>query len=239
VRLLSVQHPKSDEPGVFGPAARAAGHVYDEWCPGLGDAPPADPADYDALLVMGGEQNVADAPSLRYLQDEIALLAAALERGQPVLGVCLGAQLLAAAAGGEVVRVRYPEIGWHAVEALPAAADDPVLGALPERFEPYCWHSYGVELPEDAELLLRSDICTHGFRIGERAWGVQFHPEVTRPILLRCFATFRDDPDAVEIGFDPQAAEAELDGRLAPSAALGHALLGAFTAAAARATARP
>jgi GMP synthase-like glutamine amidotransferase len=238
VRLLSVQHPKSDESGVFGPAARAAGHVYDEWCPALGEAPPADPAVYDGILVMGGEQNVVDAHRLRYLQDEIALIAAALERGQPVLGVCLGAQLLVAAAGGEVVRVREPEIGWHAVEALPAAADDPLFGALPERFEPYCWHSYGVELPDGADLLLRSDVCIHGFRIGESAWGVQFHPEVTRAILLRWFSSYRDDPDAVEIGFDPVAAEAELDGRLAPSAALGHALLGAFATAAA-ATARP
>jgi GMP synthase-like glutamine amidotransferase len=238
VRLLSVQHPKSDEPGIFGPAARAAGHVYDEWCPGSGAEPPGDPAEYDAILVMGGEQNVVDAPRLPYLRDEIALIAAALERDQPVLGVCLGAQLLVAAAGGEVVRVREPEIGWHEVEALPGAADDLLFGALPERFEPYCWHSYGVELPEGAELLLRSDVCTHGFRIGERAWGVQFHPEVTRPILLRWFASYRDDPDAVEMGFDPAAAEAELDGRLAPSAALGRALLGAFTAAAA-VTARP
>jgi GMP synthase (glutamine-hydrolysing) len=238
VRLLSVQHPKSDEPGVFGPAAREDGHVYDEWCPGTGRPPPADPAGYDGILVMGGEQNVADAPRLRYLQEEIELLAGALERRQPILGVCLGAQLLVAAAGGEVVRVRKPEIGWYEVLALPEAEGDPVLGALPERFEPYCWHSYGVELPAGAELLLRSRVCTHGFRLGEAAWGVQFHPEVTREILLSWFASYRDDPDAVAMGFDAQAAEAELAGRLAPSAALGRTLLTAFMTAAG-ATARP
>jgi GMP synthase-like glutamine amidotransferase len=119
------------------------------------------------------------------------------------------------------------------VRALPEAREDPLFGALPARFEAYCWHSYGVELPEDATLLARSEICTHGFRIGESAWGVQFHPEVTREILLHWFATYRDDPDAVVLGFDPQSAEAELPGRLAPWEALGRTLFGAFTAAAA------
>jgi GMP synthase-like glutamine amidotransferase len=233
VRLLSIQHPKAGGPGVFALAAREAGHVYDEWCPGLGQPAPGDPADYDGIVVLGGEQNVVDAPRLRYLRDEISLIGEALERRQPVLGVCLGAQLLVAAAGGEVVRVTEPEIGWYEVHALPEAAADPVFGALPERFTPYCWHSYGVELPEDATLLARSEVCTHGFRLGESAWGVQFHPEVTREILLGWFASYRDDADAVALGFEPQRAEAELAERLGPGEALGRRLFGAFAAAAA------
>ena len=82
----------------------------------------------------------------------------------------------ARAAGGEVVRVSDPEIGWYEVGALPEAAADPLFGALPERFSSYCWHSYGVELPEDATLLARSAVSIHGFRLGEVAWGVQFTP---------------------------------------------------------------
>ncbi len=233
MRLLSIQHPKADEAGVFALAARAGGHVYDEWCPGVGQPAPGDPAGYDGIVVLGGEQNVVDAPRLRYLQDEISLIGEALERRKPVLGVCLGAQLLVAAAGGEVVRVSEPEIGWYEVRALPEAAADPVFGALPERFAAYCWHSYGVELPADATLLARSEVCTHGFRLGESAWGVQFHPEVTRGILLGWFASYRDDPDAVALGFEPQRAEAELDERLGPGEALGRRLFGAFVAAAA------
>jgi GMP synthase-like glutamine amidotransferase len=233
VRLLSIQHPKADEAGTFALAAREAGHVYDEWCPGAGEPAPGDPASYDGILVLGGEQNVVDAPRLAYLQDEIALIGEALERRQPLLGVCLGAQLLIAAAGGEVVRVSEPEIGWYEVETLPDGAADPLFGALPERFSSYCWHSYGVELPEEATPLARSAVSIHGFRLGESAWGVQFHPEVTREILLGWFASYRDDPDAVAMGFDPQAAEAELGGRLAAWEALGRTLFGAFTAAAA------
>ena len=233
MRLLSIQHPKADAAGTFGVAAREAGVVYDQWCPGVGQPAPGDPAGYDGIVVLGGEQNVVDAPRLRYLQDEIALIGAALERRQPLLGVCLGAQLLVAAAGGEVVRVSDPEIGWYEVEALPEAATDPLFGALPERFSSYCWHSYGVELPEDAMLLARSAVSIHGFRLGEAAWGVQFHPEVTREILLDWFGSYRDDPDAVALGFDPQIAEAELGGRLDSWEALGRTLFGAFTAAAA------
>ena len=150
-----------------------------------------------------------------------------------MLGVCLGAQLLVAAAGGEVVRVSDPEIGWYEVETLPEGAADPLFGALPERFSSYCWHSYGVELPEEAILLARSAVSIHGFRLGETAWGVQFHPEVTREILLGWFASYRDDPDAIAMGFDPQVAEADLGGRLPSWEALGRRLFGAFTAAAA------
>jgi GMP synthase (glutamine-hydrolysing) len=233
MRLLSIQHPKADEAGTFALAAREAGHVYDEWCPGAGQAAPGDPAGYDGIVVLGGEQNVADAQRLRYLQDEIALIGEALERRQPLLGVCLGAQLLVASAGGEVVRVADPEIGWCEVEALPEAAADPLFGALPPRFISYCWHSCGVELPEEATLLARSAVSIHGFRLGETAWGVQSHPEVTREILLGWFASYRDDPDAVAMGFDPQRAEGELGERLEPWEALGRRLFGAFTAAAA------
>jgi GMP synthase (glutamine-hydrolysing) len=233
VRLLSIQHPKADAAGTFALAAREAGHVYDEWCPGVGQPAPGEPAGYDGIVVLGGEQNVLDAPKLRYLQDEIALIGEALERRQPLLGVCLGAQLLVAAAGGEVVRVSDPEIGWYEVETLPDEAGDPLFAALPARFSSYCWHSYGVELPEEAVLLARSAVCIHGFRLGDCAWGVQFHPEVTSEILLGWFASYRDDPDAVAMGFDPQRAEVELGGRLPAWEALGRRLFGAFAAAAA------
>jgi GMP synthase (glutamine-hydrolysing) len=236
VRLLSIQHPKADEAGTFALAAREAGYVYDEWCPGDGQPAPADPAGYDGIVVLGGEQNVDDAPRLPYLRDEIALIGEALERRQPLLGVCLGAQLLVAAAGGEVVRVSEPEIGWYDVTALPGSAADPLFGALPGRFSAYCWHSYGVELPDEATVLARSAICIHGFRLGDSAWGVQFHPEVTREILLGWFASYRDDPDAVAMGFDPHRAEEELDERLEAWEALGRRLFDAFTAAAYSAT---
>ncbi len=141
MRLLSVQHPGANYAGLFADAAAAAGHRYDQWCPGDGERAPGELRGYDALVVLGGAQNLEDAPVLPYLADEVGLIGRALERGVPVLGVCLGAQLLAAAAGGEVVRISRPEIGWFEVEALEAASEDPVFSGLPRSFDAYCWHS--------------------------------------------------------------------------------------------------
>jgi GMP synthase (glutamine-hydrolysing) len=234
VRLLSLQHPGANEAGLFADAATAEGHVYDQWCPGAGEPAPRDPAGYDALVVLGGVQNVKDAGELAYLRDEIELIRRALRERTPVLGVCLGAQLLAAAAGAEVCRVSQPEIGWYEVEALPAAEQDPVFACLPRRFSAYCWHSYAVDMPDGATPLARSRVCIHAFRLGSASWGVQFHPEVTRKILLGWFGDYREDPDAVALGFDPEVAEADLDGRLEDWARFGRAFFGAFTAAAAR-----
>ena len=239
MRLLSLQHPGANYAGLFADAATAAGIVYDQWCPGDGEPAPGELAGYEALIVLGGAQNVEDEPTLPYLTEEIGLIGDALDRGTPILGVCLGAQLLAAATGAEVVRVARPEIGWHAVGTLPSSEQDPVFRALPERFSAYCWHSFAVDLPEEGVALASSEQCTHAFRLGERSWGVQFHPEVTREILLEWFADYRSDPDAVAVGFDPAAAEAELEGRLAPWAVFGRALFSAFVVEARRAAAEP
>lgn len=230
MRLLSIQHPGANYAGLF--AAAGAGIAYDQWCPGDGEAAPGDLAGYDALVVLGGAQNVEDEPVLPYLTEEIDLIGDALDRGMPILGVCLGAQLLAAAVGADSVRIPRPEIGWYEVETLPSAREDPVFSVLPKSFSAYCWHSFAVDLPGEATALARSAVCTHAFRLGERSWGVQFHPEVTREILLEWFADYRSDPDAVALGFDPAAAEAELEGRLAPWAVFGRALFSAFVAVA-------
>ena len=88
-------------------------------------------------------------------------------------------------------------------------------------------------LPVDRHRRARERHRLRGFRLGDSAWGVQFHPEVTREILLGWFASYRDDPDAVAMGFDPQVAEAELGGRLGGWDPLGRRLFGAFAAAAA------
>jgi GMP synthase (glutamine-hydrolysing) len=152
----------------------------------------------------------------------------------PVLGVCLGAQLLAAAAGSEVHRVEAPEIGWLEVERLPAGDADPVAGALPERFTAFQWHSYACRLPAGAVELARSPVCAQAFMLGGSAWGVQFHPEVTPDILEEWIGDYDSDPDAVRLGFDPVAARAELPARIEPWNAIGRDLFGAWLTAAAR-----
>src|SRR5881409_2525108 len=115
MRILAVLHPGGGHGGVLRERAAAAGAELVEWTPGAGEP---EPAGADALVVFGGGMNVRDAERLPWLRGEIELLRDALAAGTPVLGICLGGPLLAAAAGAEVRRASTPEIGWCDVERL-------------------------------------------------------------------------------------------------------------------------
>jgi len=150
--------------------------------PYLGAALPADLAGYDALVVLGGAMDAWDDAGSPWLPTTRSLLRQAVSAGVPTLGVCLGAQLLAMACGSRVSRgPDGPELGLVPVTLLPAAADDPLAAALPPRVPAPQGHSDVVEeLPEGAVLLASSAAYPHQlFRVGARAWGVQYHPEVT------------------------------------------------------------
>jgi GMP synthase (glutamine-hydrolysing) len=232
MRIVSVMHPGGGHSGLLRERAANAGHELLEWRAVDGAERPADA---DAIAVFGGGMNVADAGRLPWLDDEIELLGGALENGTPVLGVCLGSQLLAAAAGAEVRRAERPEIGWFEVERTEAGVADPLLGALPERFTAYQWHSWAFALPDGAVELARSPVCPQAYVLGS-AWGVQFHPEVTEDILDAWIADVASDPDALAQDY-AATARFELPQRLAAWNALGRTLFDAWLAAAARVTA--
>jgi GMP synthase (glutamine-hydrolysing) len=128
--------------------------------------PPPSRDTYEAVMVFGGEANVDD--DFPWLDAEKAWLRDLLARDVPVLGVCLGAQLIADLAGAEVRKLPEPEIGWHHLDGVGLA------------FE---WHSYGFELPPGATELARNEVGCQEFRIGN-AWGIQYHAEVDEPTVL-------------------------------------------------------
>lgn len=167
------------------------------------DRPPGDPRDYDAVLVFGGAMHADHEDRHPWLREEKELLRDLLERQVPLLGVCLGAQLLAEAAGAPARRASRPEIGWHEVEVTDAGAEDPLLAALAPRFEAFQWHSYECPLPPGATALARSDVCLQAYRVGDCAWGIQFHAEVSRADAEAWIDDYRSDEDAVRIGLDP------------------------------------
>ena len=117
-----------------------------------------------------------------------------------MLGICLGAQLLAKAAHAPVYPAAEPEIGWYDVELTDAAAEDPVLGApARQRFEAFQWHYYTYGVPAGAVELARSAVCTQAFRLGDSAWGVQFHPEVTLA-QVESWVDEEDEPMPIDAG---------------------------------------
>ena len=178
MRVLSLVHQPDAASGVFADAAADAGHELDEWLVPRRKAPPAPLEDYGAVLVFGGAMHVDQEDRHRWLRDELELLRGLLANDVPLLGVCLGGQLLAKALDAPVRLMPSPEVGWFDVALTPEAADDPVFGELPGRFSSFQWHSYAFELPQGAVPLARNERCLQAFRAGESAWGIQFHAEV-------------------------------------------------------------
>ena len=134
--------------------------------------------DFAGIVPLGGSMHAWEDGEHPFLREELRLLDEALEAGVPVLGVCLGAQLLAKVLGAEVAPGESPEIGWLEVRPTAAAAGDPLLGHLRGPATVYQWHLAGFELPGGAIHLASSDAFScQAFRHGS-AWGVQFHPEV-------------------------------------------------------------
>lgn len=233
MRVLSLVHGTNARSGIFGEAVRAGGHELHERSYALG-APPTDPLEgYDAVMVFGGSMNVHEVEDHPWISEEQRTLERLIDVGVPLLGVCLGSQLVASVAGAQVNRAPEPEIGWYDVETTPEARDDPVFSGLPDRFRAFQWHSYQFEFPPGAVLLAHSPVCLQAFRLGEAVWGTQFHAEVTKEILASWIGQYGTDPDAVRIGFDPTRERIRLEQEIGRWNELGRRIVGGFLAFAA------
>jgi GMP synthase-like glutamine amidotransferase len=231
VRALAIVHQPDAGPGSFAEAFARHGERLDAWEIAGGADPPGDPRAYDAVLSFGGAMHADQEAQHPWLRAEKALLAELLELGVPLLGVCLGAQLLAEAAGARALRAPEPEIGWYEVEVTPQGADDPLLGPLAPGFEAFEWHSYEFPLPPAAVPLATSDRCLQAYRLGELAWGIQFHAEVTAAQVADWIADYRSDEDAVRMGLDPERLGWQTDGAMAAWGRLGRRLCERFLSA--------
>lgn len=195
-RLLVVVPSDTDPPARLGEWLGEAGLELDERRLGA-DALPGDLSGHDGLLVLGGPQSSVDPDEVSGLADVRALLRIAIEDDVPTLAVCLGAQLLAQAGGGEVRPGEDgPEVGAALVAKRDAAEADPVFGPLPLSPDVVQWHHDEISrLPRGATLLASNPRYPHqAFRVGRRVYGIQFHIETT-PAMVRAWA--ENDPVGV------------------------------------------
>ena len=228
MHVLSVVHGNDARTELFGPVVQEEGHELDEWSFAWHVPPPRPLDSYDAVLVFGGAMHANQEEWHPWLREETLWLEQLLTRRMPTLGICLGVQLVARAAGSWVGPLAAPEIGWFEVELTEEGTADPVLGSLPRSFEALQWHHYTYGLPAGAVELARSERCTQAFRLGPACWGVQFHPEVTQAQLETWLAD-TSDPSP-----DPERLRSETREKIATWNELGSTLCSAFLDAAVR-----
>jgi GMP synthase-like glutamine amidotransferase len=194
---LFLIHSEESPAGTFGEVARGLGWHVEGVRPHLREPLPSLDR-FAALLVCGGPQHLWDREP--WIDAVDALLREAVGRELPTFGICLGAQFLAKALGGEVRSASRDERGWFPVELTPEGAADELFGALPAAFPAFEWHWDTWTEPPGAVELARSERCTQALRLGRRAWGIQFHVEVSQE-TIRLWAREKEPshPDPVAL----------------------------------------
>lgn len=182
MKVLAFRHVPFEHLGLIESAFDSRGVSF-EYADLYSDGTPLpNPENYSGLVFMGGPMSANDA--LPWLAREIKWIEQAVRRGQPVLGVCLGAQLIAKALGARVYRNPVKEIGWFDIEFTAEAAGDRLFSAAAGRELVFHWHGETFDLPPGAVHLAFSDACRHqAFRLGQNTYGLQFHLEVTPAMI--------------------------------------------------------
>lgn len=206
-----------------------------------GPLPQFDPKKISGLIVMGGPMNVDQTDRYPNLAEEVRWLREAVDANLPVLGVCLGSQLLAKALGRRVYANRIKEIGWYEIELLPAATNDPILKNLPRpsgegrgegaaRITVFQWHGDTFDLPAGTVQLARSPQCENqAFRYGDRAFGLQFHMEVTDEIIADWLCQSDNCGELAELDYiDPATIRRQTPEKLPNMIALGREVFDRF-----------
>jgi GMP synthase (glutamine-hydrolysing) len=182
MRVLAFRHVPFEGLGNIEPLLHQRGIGFDYADLYKDRSPDPAIAAYDGLIFLGGPMSANDP--LPYLDREGALIAKAVERGQPLLGICLGSQLMARALGADVHRNGEKEIGWFDIHLTESAADDSLFGGIGAQETVFHWHSDTWELPPGAERLAWSQACRNqAFRAGKNIYGMQFHLEVTPTMI--------------------------------------------------------
>lgn len=192
-RVLVIQHIECEGLGSFDTLIEENGFVTTLVNIGKGEKV-GDGKEYDALIVLGGPMGVYETDRYPFLREEMNLIRAFHREDKPILGICLGAQLIAEALGGKVYKGERKEIGWYRVYLTGEGRRDPLFSSMPDISVVFQWHGDTFELPEDGVRLAYSYLYPNqAFRVGSRVYGLQFHLEVTREMIKEWLAEYRDE----------------------------------------------
>ena len=213
--VLIVTHLEDRDTGLVRDGLEGEGCAVLE-CDALDALPPRLPDQVSGIVSLGGRMSATDVDRHPFLAAEVAMMRRALDQEVPILGLCLGAQLLAVAAGGHVSAMDEMYLGWPELSPLATAREDPVFGGLPPGLPVLKWHEDAIELPTGAiELATTASPGTALFRVGPVAWGSQMHLEVTPPMLLDGWlAQPRGVSEMQSAGYEVDAFRAESRRRL-------------------------
>ncbi len=196
MRVAIVENTRITHHGLVGVALHEAGALVDLYRPFMDQALPENPDDIDALIVFGGEQSALSDDTHPYLPRLASLMAQTTAAGKPVLGICLGAQILARGLGAQNLLGAAPEFGWVDVGLTAAGQSDPIFNGVDLLFPIFQWHGDTFTLPQSATHLASSSAAQQQcFRIGRATYGMQFHFEASRAVVADWTRTF---PEATE-----------------------------------------
>ena len=178
--ILIIKHIDIEGPGTLGDFFKSQGEPFETIELGAGEILPSSPGKYKAVVVLGGPMNVDEEDRYPFLKPENDFIQKVLKEGVPFLGICLGSQLLAKAAGAKVVSSPVKEIGWYQIQICEVGKRDSLFDGFREEVPVYHWHGDMFQLPSNGRLLATAQGCPHqALKVGKNAYGLQFHVEVT------------------------------------------------------------
>jgi len=226
-KILVFQHVPYEPLGTLDPLLKQAGFRirYVNFGRNPDERPDLDR--YAALIILGGPMNADNTAEFPHLATELELIQGALQRDMSILGICLGAQLLAKALGGTVHAGAGREIGWYPVDVTAAGRRDPVLSTFGQQEEVFQWHDDVIELPDHIEPLAGSENCpVQAFRHGEHAYGFQFHLEVDGALIERWLTIPQHQPELADGAIDPEQIRGRIEESIEPLISLSNSTFG-------------
>ena len=230
-RLLVFQHVAHEILGNLDPLLRGSG--FRIRYVNFGRQPDYQPdiSKYHGLIVLGGPMNCDQSDRYPHLETEVAVIQEAITHGKPVLGICLGAQLIARALDARVSKNPVKEIGWYDLIPTEAAADDPLFSHFSGHQQIFQWHGDTFEIPDGAVHLASSPDCANqAFRYSDHVYGLQFHLEVDEPMINRWLHTPVNEREIEDLGGEAfvQQVKQETHTNIGHSVALGNQVFGEY-----------